>query len=77
MTPSKLKPGSRLDRFLTLLSDREWHHTAEIVRKAKVCAVNSCASDARLLGRNVQCQRRRVNGYWVYFYRLARGRAGK
>lgn len=75
MQPNKIAPGSRLHRFLSLLSDRQWHHTAEIIRKAKVCAVNSCASDCRLLKIKIDCQRRTIRGNAVYFYRLARGKA--
>jgi hypothetical protein len=68
MSPKKLE--GRLARFCAALADRRWHDTRSIIREAKVCAVNSCASDARLMGAQIDCERRMVRGNAVYFYRM-------
>lgn len=78
-----LKKAPRLFTFHTILSDRRWHSTAQIVdlscalakqnpdKYRRICAVNSTASDLRLRGYRVAC---RPKGRGVYEYRYE-GRA--
>ena len=63
----------RLQRVLTLLKDGRPHTTREIVRKARVMAVNACVAELRAHGADISCVRRRVNEAWVYYYTMLKG----
>lgn len=63
----------RLQRVLALLSDGREHTTRDIVRRARVMAVNACISELRVHGAQIDCQRRRHMGAWRYFYRMTKG----
>lgn len=49
----RLRP--RLQRVLTLLRDGQAHTTRDIVRRARVMAVNACISELRHHGAEVEC----------------------
>lgn len=57
----------RLQRFLGVLSDGQWHGTREIVMAAEIMAVNSAAAEVRANGIQVDC---RCIGRGIYQYRL-------
>lgn len=50
----------RLQRVLALLSDGKPHTTRDIVRRARVMAVNACISELRQLGAEITCTRQSV-----------------
>ena len=62
----------RLQRVLAVLEDGRGHTTREIVRKGRVMAVNACISELRHHGAEIQCQKRRVNGAWRFFYTMTK-----
>lgn len=63
----------RLQRVLQLLRDGRPHTTRDIVRRARVMAVNACISELRQHGAEIICARRRVNGAWRYYYTMLKG----
>ena len=67
MNAAKLNKSDRLQRVLEFLRDKRPHSTLEIVRKAKVCAVNSIIAELRANGIDISCQRRADRWY----YRMA------
>ena len=67
MNAANLKKSERLQRVLDFLRDKRPHSTLEIVRKAKVCAVNSVIAELRANGFDINCQRRGDRWY----YRMA------
>ena len=67
MNAADLKKSERLQRVLDFLRDKRPHSTLEIVRKAKVCAVNSAVAELRANGFDISCQRRGD----IWFYRMA------
>lgn len=64
MHNASIDRSPRLKRVDELLADGQEHTTLDIVRKAGVCAVNSCISELRANGRVIQC--RRVGDIWYY-----------
>lgn len=62
----------RLQRVLRLLSDGRPHTTREIVRGARVMAVNACVAELRAHGAEITCSQRRVNGARRFFYRMTK-----
>lgn len=62
----------RLQRVLKLLSDRKPHTTRQIVRAARVMAVNACVSELRSHGAEITCTQARVNGARRFFYRMTK-----
>ena len=62
----------RLQRVLRLLQDGRPHTTRDIVRRARVMAVNACISELRHHGAKISCSRRRVNGAWRFSYTMTR-----
>lgn len=50
----------RLRRVAQLLSDGREYSTRDIVRKARVMAVNACISELRARGAEIDCSRRVV-----------------
>lgn len=65
--------SARLQRVLGLLRDGRPHTTREIVRKARVMAVNACVSELRQHGAEIDCRRTRINGAWRYYYTMTKG----
>lgn len=64
----------RLQRVLQLLSDGRPHTTREIVRKARVMAVNACVSELRFHGAEIQCRAVRLpNGQRRFYYTMTKG----
>lgn len=58
----------RLQRVLQLLSDGRPHTTREIVRKARVMAVNACISELRHHGAEITCSQQVVGDQRRFFY---------
>ncbi len=65
MNSARIENSPRLKRVLDLLQDGERHTTRDIVRRARVCAVNSCISELRANGYRIGCQR--VRATWRYW----------
>lgn len=65
MHAARLGHSERLQRVRTLLADGVPRSTMEIIRGAKVCAVNSIAAELRHNGVPVACQR--VGDIWLYW----------
>lgn len=63
----------RLQRVLQLLLDGREHTTRDVVRKARVMAVNACMSELRVHGAEIHCSQRRVNGARRFYYRMTKG----
>lgn len=61
---ASIATSPRLQRVLAVLKDGEEHTTRDIVRRASVCAVNSCVAELRANGYRISCQRR--NATWRY-----------
>ncbi|RLB71359.1 MAG: hypothetical protein DRH04_01935 [Deltaproteobacteria bacterium] len=59
----------RLQRVLSLLRMRGWYTTWEIMKRARVCAVNTAISELRANGYDIECKRFGQN---LYAYRLKR-----
>jgi len=69
MNAANADRSERLQRVDRLLSDGLWHSTRDIVEKAYVMAVNSCISELRQNGRNIE-------GKWqgkIFYYRKEMG----
>ncbi|MBM1816233.1 hypothetical protein JQX09_24320 [Sulfitobacter pseudonitzschiae] len=62
--------SDRLSRVNRLLSDRKPHSTRSIMRKTHVCAINTCVSELRQLGADIKCERKYVNGRFVFYYTM-------
>ncbi|ANT39878.1 hypothetical protein RGUI_0807 [Rhodovulum sp. P5] len=60
----------RLQRVLALLRDGRPHTTRDIVRRARVMAVNACVAELRVHGAVIHCRARRVNGARRYYYTM-------
>lgn len=63
----------RLQRVLKLLADGREHSTRDIVRRARVMAVNACVSELRAHGAEIQCAARIVMGSRRFYYQMTRG----
>lgn len=63
----------RLQRVLAVLSDGREHTTRDIVRKARVMAVNACVSELRVHGAQIDCAQRLVAGAHRFYYRMTKG----
>ena len=59
--------SDRLQRVLAVLMDKKAHTTRDIIRKGKVCAVNSCIAELRANGIQIECERKKDR----WFYALA------
>lgn len=66
----------RLQRVLAVLSDGREHTTRQIVRQARVMAVNACVAELRAHGAEIACCRRLVDGQRRFFYRMTKGPRG-
>jgi len=62
----------RLQRVLALLSDGRPHTTRDIVRKARVMAVNACISELRHHGAEITCTQQVVNDQRRFFYTMTK-----
>lgn len=62
----------RLQRVLKLLSDGRPHTTRDIVRKARVMAVNACVSELRHHGAEIICAQRMVNDQRLFSYTMTK-----
>lgn len=62
----------RLQRVLALLKDGRPHTTRDIVRKARVMAVNACISELRHHGAEILCCQQVVNDQRRFFYTMTK-----
>lgn len=62
----------RLQRVLALLGDGRPHTTRDIVRKARVMAVNACISELRQHGAEITCDAQIVRGQRRFYYTMTR-----
>lgn len=62
----------RLQRVLTLLKDGRPHTTRDIVRRARVMAVNACIAELRQHGAEIVCHAQIVNGARRFYYRMTK-----
>lgn len=63
---ARLSRSPRQQRVLRVLSDGAEHSTADIIRRAGVCAVSAIVSEFRANGVAIACTRRKN----VWFYQL-------
>lgn len=64
--------SQRLQRTLKLLSDGRPHTTRDIVRKARVMAVNAVVSELRHHGAEIVCTQQVVNDQRRFFYTMTK-----
>lgn len=64
---ARLDRSLRLQRVLAVLSDGEGHTTRDLIRQADVCAINSCVSELRANGLDIDCK---PEGRGRFSYRL-------
>lgn len=62
----------RLQRVLRLLRDGRPHTTRDIVRRARVMAVNACISELRQHGAEIVCTAQIVNGKRRFYYMMTK-----
>jgi len=62
--------SARLQRVKRLLSDGKPHSTRDIMRRAHVCAINSCVAELRQHGAGISCERRKINDKFIFFYTM-------
>jgi hypothetical protein len=67
----------RLQRVLELLADGRPHTTRDIVRKARVMAVNACISELRHHGAEIVCTQQVVNDQRRFFYTMTKAPSPK
>lgn len=69
----------RLQRVLHLLADGRPHTTRDIVRRAKVMAVNACVAELRTHGAEIVCIRQpaKIHGGWRWYYTMTKGPTAK
>lgn len=53
---ARVSHSKRLQRLLSVLSDGGWHTTLDLVKKAKICAVNTAVHELRQNGYGVECK---------------------
>lgn len=61
---ARVTHSARLRRVLTVLEDGREHTTLQLVRRARVCAINSIIDELRANGYRITCQRR--GDRWYY-----------
>ena len=78
MHAARLDSSPRLQRVHALLADGTERSTLEIVRAARVCAVNSCIAELRANGFQIECRRGRAaaSGEPLWLYRMPRPAVG-
>lgn len=64
----------RLQRVLAVLSDGKPHTTRDIVRRARVMAVNACVSELRFHGAEITCvkQAAPAGQGWRFYYTMTK-----
>lgn len=62
----------RLQRVLALLRDGRPHTTRDIVRRARVMAVNACISELRHHGAEIACSVQLIKGQRRFYYTMTR-----
>lgn len=62
----------RLQRVLALLRDGQPHTTRDIVRKARVMAVNACISELRQHGAEITCTQAVTERGRVFTYTMTK-----
>lgn len=62
--------SARLQRVLALMLDGRERSTLDIQTGAKVCAVNSCASELRAAGYTIHCRQEMTDTGRVWYYRM-------
>lgn len=62
----------RLQRVLALLSDGRPHTTRDIVRKARVMAVNACISELRFHGAEIACTQQVIREQRRFHYTMTK-----
>lgn len=62
----------RLQRVLALLSDGRPHTTRDIVRRARVMAVNACISELRHHGAEIVCAQQVTDGQRRFLYTMTK-----
>ncbi|MBL9057472.1 MAG: hypothetical protein JNJ84_14490 [Rhodobacteraceae bacterium] len=67
----------RLQRVLALLADGRPHTTRDIVRRAKVMAVNACISELRHHGAEITCSQQVVKDQRRFSYTMTKAPAPK
>ena len=77
MHAATLERSPRLQRVQALLANGRWHSTREIMPGANVCAVNSCVSELRANGFEIECQQQVCAGERLFFYKLVREESSK
>ena len=71
MHAASLERSERLRRVRELLSDGAEHSTLEIVRIARVCAVNSIVAELRANGCAIECrQAHGLDGERIWLYHM-------
>lgn len=63
----------RLQRVLRVLEDGRPHTTRDIVRRARVMAVNACVSELRHHGAEIACRSRIEDGRRRFYYTMLKG----
>lgn len=66
-------PSERLQRLLAVLEDGKPLTTRTIMRRANICAINSCVAELRQHGAEITCTRQLVAGKWRFFYTMTKG----
>ena len=64
MHNARLSKSPRLQRTFNVLLDGKFHTTRDLIRKAKICAVNSVVAELRENGLNIDCKRE--GNLWRY-----------
>jgi hypothetical protein len=64
MNYANIEKSLRLQKVITVLKDKKWHSTMDIIKRAEVCAVNSIITELRLNGFDIQCKR--DANKWLY-----------
>lgn len=62
----------RLQRALAVLSDGRPHTTRDVVRKARVMAVNAVVAELRHHGAEIICTQQVVDGQRRFFYTMTK-----
>lgn len=65
MNSASVKKSRRLKRVLAVLRRGGSYTTRDIIRKAKVCAVNSIVAELRDNGYNVLCKRKGMRWHYM------------
>lgn len=73
MNAATLATSPRLRRVFRVLKDGEEHTTREVIRRARVCAVNSCIAELRANGARIDCRQEVVGGVRRWLYRMVDG----